>query len=284
MKLGLLYHTGVMLALSAASLALLCTVLLYGEWSAGYFLMVFLVTYAVYGLDRLAGLDEDRLSHPERVRFLEHRRRPFTASVALAFLGAVGLAALSGWVTLLVPVAPAVIVLYSGSLSERLFRVRGPDLKRYFLVKDAAIASGWTFLLPLGALYMGRPLDGRAILFTAPLFVKLFVMASIYDFKDIDSDRRAGVRTLPVVLGESPSRLVLQALNAGATAAVLLLVAAGVLPALGVIFVPAAVYAAVLIHLSRRDAPAWVFFVVADLEQFFWLVYAGFGGWVAGAL
>ncbi|MBM4250012.1 MAG: hypothetical protein FJ149_11420 [Euryarchaeota archaeon] len=284
MRAQALYHSGVLLALSAASLALLCPVLLYDTWSAGYFIMVFLVTYSVYGLDRLAGIEEDRASHPERVRFLERWRWPFTASVALAFLGAAGLAALSGWVTLLLPLAPAAVVLYSGSLSERFFRLRGPDLKRYFLVKDAAIASGWAFLLPLSAFYLDRPLGAGALLFGAPLFVKLFVMASIYDFKDIDSDRRAGVRTLPVVLGERQSRRLLQALNAGASAAILALVAAGLVSTLAVIFVPAAVYTAFLIHLSRREAPAWVFFVVADLEQFFWLAYAGIGGWVAAAL
>jgi 4-hydroxybenzoate polyprenyltransferase len=283
-KLGPLYHTGIILSLNAASLATVCTVLAFGEWSAGYFLMVFLITYAVYGLDRLTGIDEDLASQPERARFLKNWRRPFGASIALSFLGAFLLAAARGWVAALVPVAPAVIAAYSGNLSERVFHFRGPDLKRYFLVKDAAIASGWAFLLPLGALYLGRPMGTGAWIFLLPLFVKLFVMASIYDFKDIDSDRKAGVRTLPVVLGEKKSRAVLHVLNAAATAGMIALVAAGILPFVGLIFVPAFLYAAVLIHLSRRDAPGWVFFVVADLEQFFWLSCAGTWGWAAAAL
>ena len=284
MNIKPLYHTGIILSLNAASLAMVCTVLAFGQWSAGYFLLVFLITYAAYGLDRLTGIDEDIASQPERARFLERWRRPFAASIALSFAGAIILAAAAGWVAALVPVAPAIIVLYSGNMSFRLFHYRGPDLKRYFLVKDAAIASGWAFLLPLGALYLGRPMGAGAILFLIPLFVKLFVMAAIYDFKDIDSDRKAGVRTLPVVLGEKKSRAILQALNAAATAGIIGLVAGGLLPPVGLIFVPAFLYAAGLIHLSRRDAPAWVFFVAADLEQFFWLSCAGAWGWAAGYL
>lgn len=284
MNLRPLYHTGVILSLNAASLALVCTVLVFGQWSVGYFLMVFLVTYAVYGLDRLTGIDEDIASQPERARFLQIWKRPFAASIAMAFSGAFVLAAAAGWVAALIPVAPAVIVLYSGDLSERIFHYRGADLKRYFLVKDAAIASGWAFLLPLGALYLDRPMGAGAFLFLIPLFVKLFVMAAIYDFKDIDSDGKAGVRTLPVVLGEKKSRAILQALNAAATAGMIALVAVGLLPLVGLIFVPAFFYASVLIHLSRRDAPAWVFFVAADLEQFFWLSCAGTWGWAAGYL
>ncbi len=142
MKFGPLYHTGIILSLNAASLAMVCTVLAFGEWSAGYFLMVLLITYSVYGLDRLTGIEEDSASQPERARFLERWRRPFAASIALAFPGAFILAAAAGWVAALVPVAPAVIVVYSGNMSARVFHFRGPDLKRYFLVKDAAIASG----------------------------------------------------------------------------------------------------------------------------------------------
>jgi 4-hydroxybenzoate polyprenyltransferase len=119
-------------------------------------------------------------------------------------------------------------------------------------------------------------------LFLIPLLMKLFVMAVAYDFKDISSDKNAGVRTLPVVMGEDSSKLVLHILNAVATVLILLFIYLGLLPFLGVIFVPAFIYQFLMIHLVRKDAPGWVYFLICDLEQFFWLVFLGIGGWAIG--
>lgn len=277
------FHIGVvLLALSASSMALFFSILFHRVPSLTLFLLVFLLTYAVYGLDRLAGMQEDQPSHPERTLLLQRIKWPFTGSIVLAFLGSLLLAAASGWVVVLIPVAPVVVMFYSGNLSRKLRGTRKPNLKQHFIVKDIAIASGWAFLLPLTSFYLGRPIMTGQWLFLTPLLMKLFVMAVVYDFKDINSDRRAGVQTLPVVMGEDSSKLVLHILNTGATVLILLLVYFGFLPLLGVAFVPAFIYQFFMIHAVRRDAPGWVYFVVCDLEQFFWLVFLGIGGWVIG--
>jgi 4-hydroxybenzoate polyprenyltransferase len=276
------YHTGGVLALSAASMALLFSILLFEVPSLTYFLAVFLLTYTVYGMDRLAGLEEDRLSHPERTRFLQQNKWSIAVSIALAFLGSLLLSAASGWAAALIPLAPITVVLYSGNLSQKLLGNQGPNLKQYFMIKNLSIAAGWAFLLPLTAVYLNRPMGIGQWLFLIPLLMKLFVMAVVYDFKDINSDRRAGVRTLPVVMGEDSSKLVLHILNTVATAIILLLVYFGLLPFLGVIFIPAFIYQFFVIRLVRKDAPGWVYFIICDLEQFFWLVFLGIGGWAIG--
>lgn len=283
MDISALLHTGVILiALSASSMALFFSILFYGVLSLTYFLLVFLLTYAIYGMDRLAGVEEDRLSHPERTLFLQRNKWSFTVSVVLAFLGSLLLAAASGWVATLILIAPIVVIFYSGNLSQKVLGIRKPNLKQYFIIKDIAIASGWAFLLLVTSLYLGRPMMTGQWLFLIPLLMKLFVMAVVYDFKDINSDRRAGVQTLPVVIGEDYSKLVLHVLNTVATVLILLLVHLGFLPLLGIVFVPAFIYQFLMIHLVRKDAPGWVYLIVCDLEQFFWLVFLGIGGWVIG--
>jgi 4-hydroxybenzoate polyprenyltransferase len=283
MNVKAFFRTGVVfLALSAASLALFFSILFFRVLSLTYFLVVFFLTYAVYGMDRLASLEEDRLSHPERTYFLQPNRWPFVISVVLAFSGSLLLAAASGWVAALIPLAPIAVIFYSGNLSQKVFGTRRPNLKQYFIIKDIAIASGWAFLLLVTSFYLDRPMGIGQWLFLVPLLMKLFVMAVVYDFKDINSDRRAGVRTLPVVMGEGSSKLMLHTLNAVATVIILLLVYFGLLPLLGVIFVPAFIYQFFMIQMVQKDAPGWVYFVVCDLEQFFWLVYLGIGGWAIG--
>jgi 4-hydroxybenzoate polyprenyltransferase len=250
--------------------------------SLTFFLVVFLLTYAVYGMDRLTSLQEDLLSHPERTHFLQQNRWPFAMSLVLAFSGSLLLATSSGWIAALIPIAPLAVMFYSGKLPLKLFGARRPHLKEHFVVKNVCIASGWAFLLFVASMYLGRPMEVGAWIFLIPLLMKLFVMASAYDFKDINSDRKSVVRTLPIVMGEDSSKVVLHILNALATVLILCLVYFGLIPLLGIIFVPAFIYQLLMIHLVRKDAPAWVYYIVCDLEQFFWLVFLGIGGWLIG--
>jgi len=148
MTIRSLFDTGLtFLSLSAASMALFFSVLFYNILSLSYFLLVFFLTYAVYGMDRLAGLEDDRNSHPERTAFLDRNRRPFIISIVLAFSGSLLLAARSGWVVLLIPFAPLAVTLYSGNLARTLLGTRKPNLKQHFILKDCVIAAGWAFLL-----------------------------------------------------------------------------------------------------------------------------------------
>ena len=283
MNLSAFFNTGlVLLSLSAASMALFFSILFFRVLSPTYFLVVYLLTYAVYGMDRLVSLEEDRLSHPERTRFLQQNKWPFAVSTVLAFSGSLLLAATSGWVVALIPIAPLAVMFYSGSLFQKVFRTRGPHLKQRFIIKNICIASGWAFLLLVTSVYLGRPMSTGTWLFLVPLLMKLFVMAVAYDFKDISSDKNAGVRTLPVVMGEDGSKLVLHTLNVVATVLILLFIYLGLLPFLGVVFVPAFIYQFFMISLVREDAPGWVYFIICDLEQFFWLVFLGIGSWAIG--
>jgi 4-hydroxybenzoate polyprenyltransferase len=283
MNVSAFFNTGlILLSLSAASMALFFSILFFRVLSPTYFLVVFLLTYAVYGMDRLVSLEEDRLSHPERTRFLQQNKWPFAVSTVLAFFGSLLLAATSGWVVALVPIAPLAVMFYSGNLSQKVLRTRRPHLKQRFIIKNICIASGWAFLLLVTSVYLGRPMSTGTWLFLVPLLMKLFVMAVAYDFKDINSDKNAGVRTLPVVMGEDGSKLVLHILNVVATVLILLFIYLGLLPFLGVVFVPAFIYEFFMISLVREDAPGWVYFIICDLEQFFWLVFLGIGSWAIG--
>jgi 4-hydroxybenzoate polyprenyltransferase len=263
-------------------MALFFSILFFRVLSPTYFLVVFLLTYAVYGMDRLVSLEEDQLSHPERTRFLQQNKWPFAVSTVLAFFGSLLLAATSGWVVALIPIAPLAVMFYSGNLSQKVLRTRRPHLKQRFIIKNICIASGWAFLLLVTSFYLGRPMSTGTWLFLVPLLMKLFVMAVAYDFKDISSDKNAGVRTLPVVMGEDGSKLVLHILNVVATVLILLFIYLGLLPFLGVVFVPAFIYQFFMISLVREDAPGWVYFIICDLEQFFWLVFLGIGSWAIG--
>jgi 4-hydroxybenzoate polyprenyltransferase len=282
-NISAILRTGVVfIALSASSMSLFFSILFYNIPSLTYFLLVFLLTYAVYSIDRLVGMKEDEFSHYERTLFLRRNKLPFIVSIVLAFSGAFLIAAFAGWIAILIPIALIVVMFYSGNLSQEILGIHKPNLKQYFIIKNITIASGWAFLLFVTSFYLEGSIVIGQWLFFFPLMMKLFVMAVAYDFKDISSDRKLGVRTLPIVIGEYSSKLVLHVLNIVATVIILLLVYSSLLPLLGVVFIPAFIYQVFMIHLVRKDAPEWVYFILCDLEQFFWLVFLCIGGCVLG--
>jgi 4-hydroxybenzoate polyprenyltransferase len=279
-----IFHTGiVLLSLSAASMALFFSILFFKVFSFTYFFAVFLLTYAVYSMDRLASLEKDELSHPQRTRFLRKNKNLFALSSVLAFSTSIILAALSNWIfVVLIPVAAIVVMLYSGDLSQKVFGSRRPNVKQYFVVKDIAVASGWGLLLLTTSIFLNQPFTYEQWIFVIPLLMKLFIMAVVYDFKDINSDLQDGVRSLPIVLGEHPTKVLLHFLNIMATIMILLLTFLGILPFLSLVFAPAFLYQFIMIQKVRRDAPDWVYFVLCDLEQFFWLLFIVTGVLVVG--
>jgi len=229
-------------------------------------------------MDRLASLEEDEVSHPERTHFLRRNRLMFTLSVVFTFLTSLFLAASSNLMfAALLPVAPLAVIAYSGDLSQKLLRTRKPNVKQYFIIKDVAISSGWSFLLFTTSVFLSRPVLSEQWIFLMPLLMKLFVMAVAYDFKDISSDRKGGVRSLPIVLGERPTKILLHFLNLLATIIIVVFIFLGLLPFMSVIFVPAFIYQFIMVEKVQQSAPDWVYFVLCDLEQFFWLLFLGMG-------
>lgn len=285
MNIRFIYYLGLVIALSTSSMSMVFSILFMDTISIPLFACVFLATYAFYAIDRAVGVDIDSVSHPERSRFLSMYRTEIYMIIILAIAGSVIISALaSTQLALLVAVAPFIALFYSCGLSKSAQKRYVLGIKRVPLLKDAFIAGGWAFLLPFTFLFQNVGMKPEHWFFVLPLFLKLFVMAVIYDFKDIDSDLCSGVRTLPILIGENRTRSILHILNSIATVLILILIFSNAVSILGMIFIPGYFYQGLNIQLLRREAPDWVFYVLADLEQFFWLIFIMAWGWILGSL
>ena len=101
--------------------------------------------------------------------------------IILAFLHSVYFGAL----TIL---APVVVFLYSYE-----FRSNTASIKKIPYTKDLIIAGGWAALLLVVLIYNNLSIDYIAILFSIGVIGKFFVMAVLYDFKDITLDLKNGI-------------------------------------------------------------------------------------------
>lgn len=175
---------------------------------------VFLVSFSVYTLDKVADLDKDVASMPTRARFLEGKKDLAIAYSALAYLLSIIIVFLGRPISsslLLVPMAANIV--YGTRLIPGV-----PRLKDIPVMKNAIVALSWaivTVLIPVT--YQSLPSLGpiHSLVFVVIyfMFIKTFIDTVLYDIRDEAGDRINSVRTIPVLIGLENTTKVLLILN-----------------------------------------------------------------------
>jgi 4-hydroxybenzoate polyprenyltransferase len=225
-------------------------------WFSGYLL--------VYNLDRLHPDPSDQINTPARIGW-DRRLRPFRILVVFLSAGCIiiwPIVTHRPW--LIFALFAAVLTLQFYSRVVPAFGIRFKDLPYLkSFIAPAVIASA---LIIWPAIESGRPLDFDFYLVLAWCFVVLTTNGLIFDYRDIKGDRVAGVRTIPVILGEWGAVILLRVL-AGILLVLTVISFAGRPDALAM---PAAVFAGnalLLWALNRVRSPLQMSFC-ADLLLF----------------
>ena len=177
-------------------------------------LAVFMVSFSVYTLDKIADLDKDVASMPTRARFLKGRRDLAIVYSSLAYLLSIIIVFVGRPLSsslLLVPMAANIV--YGTRLIPGV-----PRLKDIPVMKNAIVALSWaivTVLIPVT--YQSRPSLGPSLSLVFVviyfMFIKTFIDTVLYDIRDEAGDRINNVRTIPVLIGLKNTTKVLLILN-----------------------------------------------------------------------
>lgn len=171
---------------------------------------VFLVSFSVYTLDKIADLDKDTTNMPERLRFLKGRKNLAFAYSIAAYLLSMLLAFFDRPLASLIILIPmAANAVYGTKLIPGL-----PRLKDIPVMKNVVVATSWalvTVLFP--AMHLSDPAWWIVIMSVYFMLVKTFIDTVLYDIRDVKGDRENGVRTIPVLIGPKKTVGVLLALN-----------------------------------------------------------------------
>lgn len=218
--LTVLVHSNLFISAAATSVAV-TTILLVGRSPDLEPLgIVFSATFFVYSVNRVTDVEEDELNVPGRAAFSKSYGRVCLIASAVLYVFVVGAAVVRGLPKaefLVVPVAAA--VLYS------LAR-----LKRVFLVKNLLVGVAWGSI-PLGVGVYYDVLWTTEVLFLAAFFTTMLtVAAAIFDIKDVDGDRAAGIRTVPIAVGIRATRVAAAAVTVAVALVVCVVVRRGILP------------------------------------------------------
>jgi 4-hydroxybenzoate polyprenyltransferase len=169
-------------------------------------LAAFLVTFAVYGLNKFTDKAEDSINRPETLPRASSYYLVFSI-VSMTFGFLIGL--WEGILDFFVLCAPVVIgVIYSVRISKSI-----PRLKEIVGVKSLVVAVSWALT---GAFlpdpFFGTKLEIIVVIF-AFIFIRVFVGATLCDVLDKKGDLASGVETIPIRLGRNKTKKLLILLN-----------------------------------------------------------------------
>jgi 4-hydroxybenzoate polyprenyltransferase len=180
------------------------------------FLIVFLITFSIYTLNRRTDIEEDTVNHPERLEFVKRHEKSLLTVAVLSYATALSLASLRNLETFLVSLLPIVVVgLYSLKWVPSRMRKRAKfsRLKELFIVKNCVVALTWASMMFVLVTYFSVSVTLAVIVMFLFLFVRFLINTIMFDLRDITGDKMFGIRTLPVTLNIRATKQVLYILN-----------------------------------------------------------------------
>ncbi|MFB6096213.1 MAG: UbiA family prenyltransferase [Haloferacaceae archaeon] len=173
-----------------------------------------LVTFAVYVGDRIADVETDELSTPEKSAFVRRHKTLLSVLSAAAYGVAIALSILGGPVALAITLTPGAVWILYGSDWLPTASAYLRRLKDVLVVNSAVVALAWAVslvFLPLA--YADAAFTPTAAVVFTYFFLDTFVNTEIPNVRDRESDAEIGVSTLPVVFGVRRTRHILYGLE-----------------------------------------------------------------------
>ena len=206
-------YSSLYLCIAAVSMVYLSSVLQDIPLSLPACLIMFLVTFSVYNLNRKTDEDEDAINHSKRYAFTKKYANVLMGLSVATYIAAFLIAGMYGILAVVITAIPLVNgILYSIPFLPQGFRYR--RLKDIPFVKNFIVGLAWALpvaLLPI--VCAGFPLGMMTIAVGFFFFLLSFIDSTVFDIRDVRGDAETGVATIPVILGIQRTRILLSVMN-----------------------------------------------------------------------
>jgi 4-hydroxybenzoate polyprenyltransferase len=249
-----LLYSSLFLGSAAAGMAYTSCFIQGISWSGHIAVVMFLIVFSVYNLNRKTDEAEDALNHERRFRITKKFERHFFIAAVGAYLVALAIAAFHGLAAVCVVTIPLVSgIFYSVPVLPKWCGFR--RLKEIPVMKNLVVSLSWALAFSLVPVYLGDSSpDAASMAVFLFIFCWTFVASVLPDIRDRHGDSATGVATIPVLVGVPRSRSILTTINISAGAVILLLESPFIpLPAV-IIMISSLVYSQVCIFSIDRTS------------------------------
>ena len=214
-------YGGHLQSLGAASIVFVSGILLKIQITWDVLFIAYLISYPLYLYNRFKEIEIDYLTNPERTKHLKGYFHLIPAIFYFVIFILIGsLIYFSNFLALIF----GLLLLSFGLLYTTIFK---KFTKKIALFKNLYVAASFSLLVFFPVVYYFHPLTTTLIIsiiiFMLFVYFKAFVMQIFLDIKDIESDQKEGLLTLPSILGKEKTLTILKILIILATAPILLI-------------------------------------------------------------
>ena len=211
--IDILVYSSVYVSLCAVSLLVVSCVLQEIPCTPAMGIITFLVTFAIYNLNRKTDEAEDAVNHSQRLKFTKkYGKYLYSASFVFYIFGLILASTYGIMVLLMATISLIVGILYSIPFLPEQFRYR--RLKEIPTIKNVTLGLVWAITLTLLPVFMtAGSLTGTTYITGIYLYTFFFINTTLFDMRDVGGDRLAGVCTIPVYVGMPITKHVLSVIN-----------------------------------------------------------------------
>lgn len=221
-------------------------------------IIIFLLTFFVYTFNRLGIEKGDEVNYPERVEFALRYGKIFLGLAVIGFIFAIFLSFSFGIFVMIITILPIIAcIVYH-------------FCKRYLLVKNFIIASIWACSVILVAASVNM-INITVLSFFVFVFFRDFINSIFFDIRDIQGDKIANVKTIPIIIGVNNTLRILNIFNILSGALVILFVFFRFLPKFALFLIGLVFYNFFYYSLYRKGRinKSILFDLIADSEIYF---------------
>jgi 4-hydroxybenzoate polyprenyltransferase len=203
--LKFLTSTSIILGLNASMVVAFANFLYGSQTPLESFEAAFLITFAIYHLNKFTDVKEDSINKPEST---VRRSSYYIVPSIGALLVSLTIGVAEGPFHFGILVTPVIIgVVYSVKFVRAV-----PRLKEVVGVKSVAVALSWALTGALLPVTHSVAFE-KVLLVFVYVFVQMLVNTILFDTLDVRGDSVSGVKTIPVVLGLTKTRKLMTAIN-----------------------------------------------------------------------
>jgi len=262
-------YGGHLLSFGAASIVFTSAILLGIKITWDCLLVVYLGTQSVYLYNHFKEFEKDSLTNPQRSEHIEKYVKyiplitlffSLTAIVIVIYFNKI-LALLFG-----------LLMLFGGLLYSKFLK---KFTRRIIGFKDFLISFLWATLVIFLAYYYFFSWNFALILMVLFIFLRLFLNTNFFDMKDVESDIKEGLLTLPVILGKKTLIKFLTIINMLSMIPIIFGVFLDILPNFSLILLLTIPYSFYYLKQTSKESVDLRFlsYVLVDGEYLLWSIF-----------
>lgn len=199
-------YSGHLFALGAISVVAMCAILFNIPITWDFLALIYFIFYPIYFYDYSRGASDDLLTNSKRAEHFKNKKKtPLIIYGSFLITGIISLY-FSNFFTMCISFTILIFGLLYGSYFKLL-------TKKIVAFKNIYVSSVWALLVVLLFYYYSVSLTSSALLITTFIFLRIFIIQILFDVRDVEGDKKKGLRTVPVVLGNHKEFDLLKILN-----------------------------------------------------------------------